>query len=110
MKYYKLNHKVYAFESDGSQDDYIKPEMVEMTIEEIDRHLNPKSDKKAIYKQEALYLLQCTDLVALRFWKAGLEYPLEWIKYTEALRSIVRADEIDIEKPLPVKPHIPDNI
>lgn len=41
MKYYKLNDVVYAFESDGSQDDYIKPEMVLMTSEEVDKHLNP---------------------------------------------------------------------
>ena len=42
MKYYKLNNDVYAFELDGSQDDYIKPEMVLMTDEEIDRHINPE--------------------------------------------------------------------
>ena len=42
MKYYKLNNQVYAFESDGSQDDYIKPEMVLMTSEEVDKHINPE--------------------------------------------------------------------
>lgn len=42
MKYYKLNNEVYAFELDGSQDDYIKPEMVLMTDEEVDRHINPE--------------------------------------------------------------------
>ena len=40
MKYYKLNNDVCAFDADGSQDDYIKPEMVLMTDEEIDRHIN----------------------------------------------------------------------
>ena len=42
MKYYKLNNQVYAFESDGSQDEYIKPEMVLMTQQEVDKHINPE--------------------------------------------------------------------
>ena len=42
MKYYKLNNEVYAFESDGSQDDYITEDMVRMTPSEVDKHLNPK--------------------------------------------------------------------
>ena len=42
MKYYKLNNVVYAFESDGSQDDYITEDMVKMTDDEVDRHVNPE--------------------------------------------------------------------
>jgi hypothetical protein len=42
MKYYKLENQVYAFEVDGSQDDYIKPEMVLMTSEEVYKHINPE--------------------------------------------------------------------
>ena len=42
MKYYKLNNDVYAFELDGSQDDHIKPDMVLMSDEEIDKHINPQ--------------------------------------------------------------------
>ena len=42
MKYYKLNNEVYAFELDGSQDDHIKPDMVLMSDEEIDKHINPQ--------------------------------------------------------------------
>lgn len=41
MKYYKLINEVYAFELDGSQDDYISPLMVRMTDIEVDRHINP---------------------------------------------------------------------
>jgi len=51
MKYYKdKNNEVYSFESDGSQDSYIKPDMVAMTAVEVDAHLNPpttKADKLA---------------------------------------------------------------
>ena len=42
MKYYKLNNVVYAFESDGSQDNLIKKAMVKMTDDEVDRHINPE--------------------------------------------------------------------
>ena len=42
MKYYKLNSEVYAFEDDGSQDEYITQDMVRMTSSEVDKHLNPK--------------------------------------------------------------------
>lgn len=41
MKYYKLNEQVYAFEADGSQDEYITSDMIAMTDEEIRAHLNP---------------------------------------------------------------------
>ena len=42
MKYYKLNQEVYAFESDGSQDEYITEHMVKMSDDEVDRHVNPE--------------------------------------------------------------------
>ena len=42
MKYYKKDNEVYAFEDDGSQDDYITQDMVRMTSSEVDKHLNPK--------------------------------------------------------------------
>ena len=43
MKYYKLQTTVYAFENDGSQDEYITQDMVRMTSSEVDKHLNPKN-------------------------------------------------------------------
>lgn len=42
MKYFKLNNQVYAFELDGSQDDYITEDMVKMTDDDVDRHVNPE--------------------------------------------------------------------
>ena len=39
MKYYKLNNEVFAFEED--QLEFLKPEMVEMTADEVAEHLNP---------------------------------------------------------------------
>ena len=42
MKYYKKDNEVFAFESDGSQDEYITQDMVRMAPSEVDKHLNPK--------------------------------------------------------------------
>ena len=42
MKYFKLNSEVYAFEANGSQDLYITNDMVKMTDDEVDRHINPE--------------------------------------------------------------------
>lgn len=39
MKYYKLGNQIFAFETDGSQDDYIADDMVLMTKAEVDEHL-----------------------------------------------------------------------
>ncbi len=52
MKYYKLNNEVYAFELDGNQDDYIQPDMVLMSDEEIDRHINPEKYLSDIEKAQ----------------------------------------------------------
>ena len=42
MKYYKKGNEVFAFEDDGSQDEYITQDMVRMTASEVDKHINPK--------------------------------------------------------------------
>ena len=42
MKYYKKDSQVFAFEDDSSQDSYITEDMVKMTDEEVDRHINPE--------------------------------------------------------------------
>ena len=52
MKYYKLNNDVYAFEIDGSQDDYITEDMVKMTDDEVDRHVNPEKYLSDIEKAQ----------------------------------------------------------
>ena len=52
MKYYKKGSEVFAFENDGSQDEYITEDMVKMTIEEIDRHENPEKYLSDIEKAQ----------------------------------------------------------
>lgn len=39
MKYYKKDGEVFAFEADGSQDNFIADEMVLMTQAQVDEHL-----------------------------------------------------------------------
>lgn len=42
MKYYKSPEgEVFGYDADGSQDVYIKPELVRMTDAEVEAHLNP---------------------------------------------------------------------
>ena len=52
MKYYKLNNVVYAFESDGSQDDLITKDMIKMSDDEVDRHVNPEKYLSDIEKAQ----------------------------------------------------------
>ena len=58
MKYYKKGSEVFAFENDGSQDDYITQDMVRMTPSEVDKHINPEkylSDiEKARFNRERM--------------------------------------------------------
>ena len=52
MKYYKKDNEVFAFEIDGSQDDYITEDMVKMTDDEVDRHVNPEKYLSDIEKAQ----------------------------------------------------------
>ena len=61
MKYFKLNKEIYAFELDGSQDDYITEDMVMMTDLEVDKHLNPKK----YMSDEQLYVIYVKSLKPL---------------------------------------------
>lgn len=45
MKYFKnAEGMVYAYESDGSQDEYILPDLFPMSDSEVQAHLNPSPD------------------------------------------------------------------
>ena len=64
MKYYKLGNQVFAFEADGSQDSFIKPNMVLMTQSQVDEHL----------KAEVLPLEQTLPPLTRRQFKLALLY------------------------------------
>lgn len=112
MKYYKLNNDVYAFELDGSQDDCIKPDMVLMSDEEIDRHINPEKyltqvDKYNNYlkslplltrRQFKLALLANNLLDVIDNTIASIADPLVkahiTIEYTEATEFVRTSDSV----------------
>ena len=52
MKYFKKNGEVFSFESDGSQDNLIRQDMVQMSANEIDRHINPEKYLSDIEKAQ----------------------------------------------------------
>ena len=80
MKYYKLNNEAYAFELDGSQDDYITEDMVKMTDDEVDRHVNHEkylSDiEKAQLNRERMPTLTPIEF-DIKLVDAGLYYQVQ---------------------------------
>jgi len=56
-------------------------------------------------EEETKQLLVETDLVALRCFKAGVQFPTEWINYVMALRERVGATVLSVA---PTKPSYPE--
>ena len=52
MKYFILNGEVFAFEADGSQDEYVTEDMIPMTDDEVGRHVNPEKYLSDIEKAQ----------------------------------------------------------
>lgn len=88
MKYYKKDDQVYAFEDNGSQDDYITSDMVLMTADEVDRHLNPQNyltdEQKLEIKKE------------VNLQKAQSEYDIATLKI-DALSQQIEDEDGDIK-------------
>lgn len=64
MKYYKLGDEVYAFEEDGTEHAYIKPEMVPMSDAEVTVYLNP--DGTLRYDEETDSVIVDDELVMIK--------------------------------------------
>jgi hypothetical protein len=112
MKYYKKDNEVFAFESDGSQDEYITQDMIRMTSSEVDKHLNPKkymtdeqlfdiyvkSLKPLTRRQFKLALLANNLLELIDTTIAGIADPLVkahiTIEYTEATEFVRTSDSV----------------
>ena len=85
MKYYKNKGKVYAYESDGSQDYIIPDDAVQMTDEEVESHLDngPAPTAMDLLRAERNRLLGSTD-----WWGSpDLEMTQEQKNYRKALCS-----------------------
>lgn len=81
-------------------------------IEATDDQVASMQDKNASqlwaeYQSKAQALLDKTDIVCLRCYKAGVVYPLEWQTYTSDLRAIVSAKSGDPTAVLPQTPDYP---
>lgn len=112
MKYYKLNNEVFAFELDGSQDELITKDMIKMSDEEVDRHINPykylsASQQYQLYlsslrplsrKQFKLVLLDSGLLDDLELAISNIENTLEKkrieIEYTESTEFVRTSESV----------------
>lgn len=112
MKYYKLNNEVFAFELDGSQDELITKDMVKMSDEEVDRHINPykylsasqqyqlhlSSLRPLSRKQFKLVLLDSDLLDDLELAISSIENTLEKkrieIEYTESTEFVRTSESV----------------
>ncbi|WP_151724948.1 hypothetical protein [Acinetobacter ursingii] len=112
MKYFKKNDgSVWAFEEDGSQDEFITNEFTSMTAEEIDRHLNPHKyltdeEKAAIAAQQKLIQAQSeydrvsTEIIRLNDAIEDEDGDLEelntdkavLVDYRKSLRAFLKSD------------------
>lgn len=114
MKYFKLNNQVFAFELDGSQDEYITEGMSSMSPDEVDRHINPdkylsEEDKYTKYlttlkplsrKQFKLALLDLGLLDDLELSISNIENTLEKkrieIEYTESTEFVRTSESVKV--------------
>ncbi|AZN69315.1 hypothetical protein DX910_14730 [Acinetobacter haemolyticus] len=88
MKYFKdTENNVYAFESDGSQDERITETMTLMSFDEVDRHLYPQKYLTDDEKQ-TLYLKSLKPLSRRQFMLALVENNLD-----EAIEAAIAAIE-----------------
>lgn len=77
MKYFKdENGKVFAFELDGSQDAYTTDKMVQMTDDEVDRHINPEKYFSDEEKYQT-YLKSLRPLTRRQFMLTLIEHGLD---------------------------------
>lgn len=77
MKYFKnQENTVFAFEEDGSQDEFISADLIQMTAEEVDYHLYPENYLTDEEIQQA-YLGSLRPLPRRQFMLSLIEYDLD---------------------------------
>ena len=109
MPYYKDEIGGIHFLDDASFAYLLPVGCVEISDTEAASAQEPDAAQKwEEYKAGAQLALDRTDSVALRCWKAGVNFPPAWQSYTKALRDIVRAASGDVSKALPEPPPYPE--
>lgn len=105
-KYYKdlTTGTVFAFESDGSQDEFIGENLVQMAKAEIDEHLNPPITKERVSELRRLAYadpLTGSDPLYIEYQRAiAMDEPVEMVEATKAA-WLDRAKEIALQYPWP---------
>ena len=95
MKYYKdSNNQVYAYESDGSQDQYIKQGLIGITDEDKNFLLAPTEQQLIIDKiAEYKAYLNSTDWRFARLAETGEPVPQDVLDKRAEARAFIRANE-----------------
>lgn len=92
MKYFKdINNNVYAYESDGSQDAFIKPNLVPITEQEKNALTEPSAQQ--LLEMEvgaAKAYLQETDFYYARKMEIGEDVPAEVVAKRIEARNLIR--------------------
>ena len=99
MKYFKndTTGAIYAYENDGSQDEYILPDLRQMTDAEVHAHLNPKPTTEQLADAARAKRDRLIESVRWRIERHNDELalgsepaePLEpLLQYTQALRDV----------------------
>ncbi|WHQ26732.1 tail fiber assembly protein [Edwardsiella anguillarum] len=116
MKYFKDVHNVvYAYESDGSQDEYISGELIAITEDEAMAIVNPPPTKEDLIKQATLKkesLLAEIDTVT-NLWRTQLalgmisildrERLTAWMRYAQEVAAV---NPESLPESWPVKPSV----
>ena len=94
MKYYKDKQNiVYAFESDGSQDDYIGEHLIQISESEAMAIVNPPPTPEQLQAQtneEHRAYLASTDWYVVRFAETGVPIPAEIAEARKLARESVK--------------------
>lgn len=109
MKYYKHTETgdVHAYEDESERQEWGAPELVEMTPEEIDAHLNPPVDTEQLAdaaRAQRDSLLAACDWVVVRSQELGEPVPQEWADYRQALRDVPQQEGFPTDIDWPDKP------
>lgn len=106
MIYFKnRNGEVFAYETQGERDQYGAPDLVAMTPEEIEAHLNPPVDSPTREQVEALRLSDYADPVtgSDRYFAEAARMNAMGEAGADAViaAGVARYEEIQLEYPWP---------
>ncbi|UAL56639.1 tail fiber assembly protein [Edwardsiella tarda] len=116
MKYFKdSNNVIYAYDADGSQDEYIKDGLIHISEDEAMSIVNPPPTKEDLIREAALKktsLLAEIDTVT-KLWQTQLALNIildsdkeklkEWMRYAQ---SVAAVDPDSLPESWPVKPSV----